>query len=44
MNKNKKILDFDYDNDEHLIINFYLTYKENEKYAPFRISKRRDNK
>ena len=44
MNKNKKILDFEYDNEQHLIINFYLIYKENEKYAPFRINKRRYNK
>lgn len=44
MNKNKKILDFEYDNDNHLITNFNLTYKENKKYAPFRINKRRHNK
>lgn len=44
MNKNKTILDFEYDNEQHLITNFNLIYKENEKYAPFRINKRRCNK
>lgn len=44
MNRNKMVLDFEYDNEQHLITNFNLIYKENEKYAPFRINKRRYNK
>lgn len=36
MNKNNKVLDFEYDMNEHLITKFYLLYGENEKYAPFR--------
>lgn len=35
MNKNKKIFDFEYDDEEHLIIKFERNYKENEDYAPF---------
>lgn len=44
MNKNKKILDFEYDNEQHLITNFSLIYKETEKYSPFRTNKRGNNK
>lgn len=40
MNKNKMILDFEYDNEQHLITKFNLIYKETQKYAPFRINKR----
>lgn len=39
MNKNKKILDFEYDNEEHMITTVNLIYKENEKYAPFGLIK-----
>lgn len=35
MNKNKNIFDFEYDDEEHLIIKFERNYKENEDYAPF---------
>ena len=36
MNKNKMVFDFEYDIEQHLITDFNLIYKENEKYAPFR--------
>lgn len=39
MNKNKKIFDFLYDDNEHLIVSFDRIYKENEKYAPFGLMK-----
>lgn len=39
MNKNKKIFDFEYDDEEHLIIKFERNYKENEDYAPFGLIK-----
>ena len=39
MNKNKKIFDFDYDEEEHAIVNIELNYSENEKYAPFGLIK-----
>lgn len=44
MNKNKEILDFEYDIEQHLVVDINLRYKENEKYAPFRINKRRNYK
>lgn len=44
MNKNKKVFDFVYDNEQHTITSFNLIYNENEKYAPFRVNKRRKNK
>ena len=44
MNKNKKVFDFVYDNEQHTITSFNLIYYENEKYAPFRVNKRRKNK
>ncbi len=34
MNKNKKIFDFEYDTDYHMLSNVYRNYKDNEKYAP----------
>jgi len=39
MNKNKKIFDFLYDDNEHLIVGFDRIYKENEKYAPVGLMK-----
>ena len=39
MNKNKKIFDFEYDDEEHLITRFERNYKENEDYAPFGLIK-----
>lgn len=39
MNKNKKIFDFEYDDEEHLITSFERNYKENEDYAPFGLIK-----
>lgn len=39
MNKNKKIFDFEYNDEEHLIVNFKRNYPENEKYAPFGLIK-----
>lgn len=39
MNKDKKIFDFYYDDEEHLIVNFERNYPENEKYAPFGLIK-----
>ena len=44
MNKNIKVLDFEYDNNQHLVTDFKLIYKDNEKYAPFRTNKRRKNR
>lgn len=35
MNKNKKDIDFEYNNKEHLIVSFERNYKNNEKYALF---------
>ena len=31
MNKNKKVFDFVYDNEQHTITSFNLIYNENEK-------------
>lgn len=39
MNKNKKIFDFEYNDEEHLIVKFIRNYPENEKYAPFGLIK-----
>lgn len=39
MNKNKKVFDFIYDDEEHLIIGFERNYKENEDYAPIGLIK-----
>ena len=39
MNKNKKIFDFDYDEEEHFIVKFERNYLVNEKYAPFGLIK-----
>ena len=39
MNKNKKIFDFEYDDEEHLITRLERNYKENEDYAPFGLIK-----
>lgn len=39
MNKNKKIFDFVYDEEEHFIVNFERNYPENEDYAPFGLIK-----
>lgn len=39
MNKNKKVFDFVYDEEEHFIANFERNYPENEDYAPFGLIK-----
>ena len=39
MNKNKKVFDFVYDDEEHLIVKFERNYPDNEKYAPFGLIK-----
>ena len=39
MNKNKKVFDFVYDEDEHSIISFERNYPKNEDYAPFGLIK-----
>lgn len=39
MNKNKKIFDFEYSDEEHIIINIERNYPDNEKYAPFGLIK-----
>ena len=39
MNKNKKIFDFEYNEEEHVIVNFERKYKSNEIYAPFGLIK-----
>lgn len=39
MNKNKKIFDFEYNDEEHLIVEFKRNYPENEDYAPFALIK-----
>lgn len=39
MNKNKKVFDFVYDEEEHFIVNFERNYSENEDYAPFGLIK-----
>ncbi|MBQ9072449.1 MAG: hypothetical protein IJY25_04770 [Bacilli bacterium] len=39
MNKNKKIFDFEYNDEEHLIVKFERNYLDNEVYAPFGLIK-----
>ncbi len=39
MNKNKKVFDFVYDEEEHFIVNFERNYPENEDFAPFGLIK-----
>lgn len=39
LNKNKKIFDFLYDEEEHYIVDFERNYPDNEKYAPFGLIK-----
>lgn len=39
LNKNKKIFDFLYDEEEHYIVDFERNYPYNEKYAPFGLIK-----
>lgn len=39
LNKNKKIFDFIYDEEEHYIVDFERNYPDNEKYAPFGLIK-----
>lgn len=39
MNKNKKVFDFVYDEEEHFIVKFERNYPENEDYAPFGLIK-----
>lgn len=39
MNKNKKVFDFEYNTEEHIIVNFERNYPDNEQYAPFGIIK-----
>ena len=42
MNKNKKVFDFVYDEEEHFIVNFERNYPENEDYAPFGLIKKNE--
>ena len=42
MNKNKKIFDFEYDDEEHTIINIERNYPNNEEYAPFGLIKNKN--
>ena len=39
MNKNKKVFDFEYNDEDHLIVGFERNYPDNEKYAPFGLIK-----
>ena len=39
MNKNKKVFDFEYNDEDHLIVGFERNYTDNEKYAPFGLIK-----
>ena len=39
LNKNKKIFDFEYNFEEHMITEIERNYKENENYAPFGLIK-----
>ena len=43
MNKNKKIFDFEYDINEHIVVSFDRRYPDNEKYAPFGLLKNDNN-
>ena len=42
MNKNKKLFDFEYNDEDHLIVGFERNYSDNEKYAPFGLIKNDD--
>lgn len=42
MNKNKKVFDFEYNDEQHLIVGFERNYPDNEKYAPFGLIKNDD--
>ncbi len=42
MNKNKKVFDFKYNDEGHLIVGFERNYPDNEKYAPFGLIKNDD--
>ena len=42
MNKNKKVFDFEYNDEDHLIVEFERNYLDNEKYAPFGLIKNDD--
>lgn len=42
MNKNKKVFDFEYNDEDHLIVGFKRNYPDNEKYAPFGLIKNDD--
>ena len=42
MNKNKKVFDFKYNDEDHLIVGFERNYPDNEKYAPFGLIKNDD--
>ena len=39
MNKNKKIFDFEYNDEKHLIVKFERNYPNNEIYAPLGLIK-----
>ncbi len=39
LNKNKRVFDFIYDEEEHYIVDFERNYPDNEKYAPFGLIK-----
>ena len=39
MNKNKKVFDFEYNDEQHLIVGFKRNYPDNEKCAPFGLIK-----
>lgn len=39
MNKNKKVFDFEYNDEQHLIVGFERNYQDNEKYSPFGLIK-----
>ena len=39
MNKNKKVFDFEYNDEDHLIVGFERNYPDNEKYASFGLIK-----
>ena len=39
MNKNKKIFNFEYNDEEHIIVKFERNYSDNEDYAPFGLIK-----
>lgn len=39
MIKNKKVFDFEYNDEQHLIVSFERKYPDNEKYAPFGLIK-----